>query len=368
MVELVRASLYDRTPAEKPEDIDWKDVLELSSRHMVVSMSFDGMNRLERKPEGEIYRKWKEFADKALVKEISFDAERGMLLREFESEGIKYVPLKGIILKQYYRRPGLRQFSDNDILVEKDRIDDACCIMEKSGYTQEDVTDYHKEYLKQPIYNFELHTQLLSEQNTNAKYFEDIWDKVESDGSGYGYKMTSEDFYLFHIIHLEKHFDGSGTGLRYFADQFYLEQKMLAKTDRSSLQQQLEKMNMAEFELKIRGLTSCMFGQSDVSWDKILENSADMQEMFLYVMSCGAYGNHKNLIDNNMKKSGSKLKYAISRLTMEDVYYKRDYPILEKLPWLKPVFVVWRIISAPFLHKEKFMLEMKAIFGRKKKQ
>lgn len=365
LAELVRAELYHRKPAEKPEDISWKEVLELAAEHMVVSLTFDSLRRLEEKPQGEIYRIWKELSDKALVKEISFDAERTGILQEFEEAGIKYLPLKGILIKSLYKRPGLRQFSDNDILYDRTRQADVAEIMKGRGYEGEKDEGNHDVYQKPPIFNFELHTELLPEENSLQGHFRNIWERaVKDEDNQMGYHMSEEDFYLFHIVHLEKHFGGGGTGLRYFVDQYYLRSYMVDKVSRRVLEQGLEEMGMLEFERRVDRLTERMFGDSGADWEHIFDGNRQEEEMFLYVMSSGAYGNFDNLVENKIKKSGNKFRYFLSRLTCGDVYLKHDYPVLYKAPWLKPVFVVWRLISAPFKKTEKVKAEFRALFRR----
>lgn len=368
LTELIRAELYDRKPAEKPEDIDWEKVFMLSEKHMVVSLAFDSILKLQDKPQGKWYQIWKELADKALVKEISFDAERGQILDAFEQAKIKYLPLKGIILKDFYPRPGLRQFSDNDILYDKSRQQDVAEIMEGLGYAGEKDDGHHDVYKKPPIYNFELHTQILPHNNNCFEYFQNIWERtLKDENNDMGYHMSDEDFYIFHIVHLNKHFLGSGTGLRYFVDQHYLSQQMVSKADREELEEKLSELEMLDFEMRVSGLTEILFGKSDVEWEHVFDGNGEYQEMFLYVMSCGAYGNFSNLVENRIRKSGSKFKYFVSRLTCEDVYMKHDYPVLRKLPWLKPVFVVWRLVSAPFRKTERVKAEFRELFGRRKK-
>lgn len=361
----MRAGVHQKKPAEKPKDIDWAELYKMAEVHMITSLCFSGVNRLEEKPPQVIYERWKEKADKALVKEILFDEERRQILEAFEQANIKYVPLKGILLKNLYPYQGLRQFSDNDILYEKERQDDVFQIMTKLGYEGE-LGGNHDVYQKQPIFNFELHIALLSEENEYEYYFRDIWQRVvRVEENRTEYHMTEEDFYLFHIVHFEKHFHGGGTGLRYFADQYYL-QKCMSKEFKEAIHKKLETLGLATFEQHINELTQCLFSDETVCWTDILENHKDFQDMFTYVMSCGAYGTIDNMIENRMKKAGGKFQYFLSRLTCDDVFMKKDYPILVKHYWLKPVFVVWRLVRAPFAKTDRVKAEFRAIFGKQK--
>lgn len=366
LVELIRAALHHRQAEEKPEDVTWEALFRLAQEHMVVSLAFESIKKLQNKPETQLYGIWNELSDKALVKELSFQAERSILLGIFEEKGIRYLPLKGILMQTLYERPGLRQFSDNDILFESGKEKEVESIMHSLGYEGKAGEGNHDEYQKPPIYNFELHKELLPRENPLSFYFGNIWERaLKDEGNQMGYHMSEEDFYLFHIVHLEKHFGGSGTGLRYFADQFYLMDQIEQRRDRSQLEQKLQEIGMLEFEQKINELTKQLFQSDTGDWEHAI--GEDLEEMFLYIMSCGAYGTMEHLIENRMKKSGGKCKYFVSRLTCEDVYMKKNYPILKKASWLKPVFVVWRLISAPFQKTDIVKAELQSIFGSKHK-
>ena len=55
-------------------------------------------------------------------KNILLDVDRKKVLGELEKAGIWYMPMKGAILKDMYPRLGMRQMSDNDILVDNQRF------------------------------------------------------------------------------------------------------------------------------------------------------------------------------------------------------------------------------------------------------
>lgn len=367
IIELIRASLEQRKAEEKPENILWEKLYELVGVHMVSSITFYQIDKLEKKPPQQIYRLWKEKAEKALVKEISFDAERRIILEKFEQAGIKYIPLKGIILKDYYAAPGLRQFSDNDILFEKSRREDVFQIMTQLGYTGDIEAGNHDVYKKDPIYNFEMHTALLPSENRLRAEFENIWEKAKKDKeNNYGYHMSKTDFYLFHMVHLNKHFEGCGTGLRYFVDEYYLMKDPEITEKQEEIDRRLEEMELLEFKQKIRKLTQIMFCRKIEDISHLFDENPEMRPVFDYVMSCGAYGTIDVFINNRMKKSGNKFRYFLSRLNCEEEYLRHDYPVLRKHPRLRPVFLVYRLISAPFKKPDRVKAEFKALFSKNK--
>jgi hypothetical protein len=367
LVELIRAEITDCRPQEKPDTIAWENLFQIAKLHMVESLVFAGITRLQKQPEGQIYELWKECADKALVKEISFDAEREQILTIFDQEGIKYVPLKGILLKEYYSRPGLRQFSDNDILYDKKYQKKVEEIMHQLGYEGELSEGNHDVYEKEPIYNFELHTALLPEWNESRIYFDDIWNRViKDDNRRMAYRMSNEDFYLFHIVHLKNHFQGTGTGLRYFVDQYYLNRKLLTQLHQQEVEEKLSNTGMTEFEKKIRNMTELLFGERTSEWHSIFQGKQQEEKMFLYVMNCGAYGHFQYGVEHAIEKSENKGKYILSRMFLPRKLLSNKYPILKKKPWLYPVLSVWRLVKAPFTSSANVKTEFSTLFHKKK--
>lgn len=61
---------------------------------------------------------WKNDKEQAMYKMILMDIERESLTKYMEQEGIWYMPLKGIILKDIYPENVIHQMADNDILFD----------------------------------------------------------------------------------------------------------------------------------------------------------------------------------------------------------------------------------------------------------
>ena len=91
-------------------------------------------------------------------------SERAEIFRELDRMKIWYLPLKGIGLKSLYPGIGMREMSDNDILIDpcgRDRVHE---LMLRRGYTAlSKPAEHHDVYLKQPIYNFEIHVGLIGD-------------------------------------------------------------------------------------------------------------------------------------------------------------------------------------------------------------
>ncbi|MDQ8775505.1 nucleotidyltransferase family protein [Streptococcus ruminantium] len=62
---------------------------------------------------------FQESKNQAIRRELLFDHERQKITRWLSQEGIWYMELKGIHLKKYYPKLGMRVMSDNDILFDE---------------------------------------------------------------------------------------------------------------------------------------------------------------------------------------------------------------------------------------------------------
>ncbi|MBQ4193481.1 MAG: nucleotidyltransferase family protein, partial [Clostridia bacterium] len=83
---------------------------------------------------------------------ILFNAARDDVLRELERNGIWYLPLKGIILKNEYPISALREMSDNDILCDGEKMEQVRSVMISLGYKNTEFgKDNHDVYKKKQL-------------------------------------------------------------------------------------------------------------------------------------------------------------------------------------------------------------------------
>lgn len=132
--------------------------------------------------------------------------EREQILTEMAKQGLAALPLKGILVANYYPNPGMRWMCDNDILygyVEPDESGGFKLkgndlaeqefwqgqaqkklreIMENLGYTTENLKGAHDVYHKKPFFNFEMHRRLVPEDSSFAEYYINPWKKSKTNG------------------------------------------------------------------------------------------------------------------------------------------------------------------------------------------
>lgn len=312
IVYLISCALNDIIPENIK--LTHLDLLYLfSKRHSLTAMIAYTLEstKIFSSIDSQMSKQWKEAKDKAIRKNILLDNERKLILDEMEEAKIWHVPLKGIILKDLYPKYGMREMADNDILYDKYRQKDVMNIFLKHHYKAESIgVGVHDVYMKEPIYNFEMHTDLFASDLND--YYHDIKERLcLKQGKQFSYDFTDDDFYIYMIAHAHKHYSHSGTGLRTLVDIYVYNQKK--QLDRNYIKQELKKLGIEEFEEKTRKLVYQLFNRtSKFSIDELTE---DDQQLFLYYCDSGTYGNLKKRIENSLQEThGHKLKYLLTRL------------------------------------------------------
>ena len=153
LVYLLSCAVNGETPEKNICDkMNLDKVLKLARNH---SLSAAAAIALENA--GIISGEFREEKFKAVRRLSLLNTERGKVLSKLEDSGIWYLPLKGIVLKDYYPKTAMREMSDNDILFDCEKYEEVKDIMEGLGFkcklygkTNHDV------YEKPPQLDFEM--------------------------------------------------------------------------------------------------------------------------------------------------------------------------------------------------------------------
>lgn len=311
---------------------------------------------------------WSEALHKNIRKTMMFDVERENLYREFEKNAIWYAPLKGIIINHLFPEYGIREFMDNDILIDGEAVDKVLEVMESLGYrTSSHKTDIHYTFLKPPLMDFELHFRLFGKMGRYEAffdYFDDIKSKLVPSGNGkYGYTMTDNDSYLFFMAHAYKHYSGAGTGFKMLADVYVCRNRM--NYDREYVNAELKKLKILDFAETIESLAQKLFsGEGRVSFDVLNEKE---RFMLSQMVDDGTFGRYERIVEAQFKEyvvgSGNRSKagYFKSRLFPNIEDYRNKYPFIYRHKLLRPAFYVVRPLKALKTKRKLVFSEMKTI-------
>ena len=376
MIYVISCVLHNQKPDKKRiETIDLKALYEAARKHSLTAMVYmvlEDTGVFEVTDQAWI-RQWKDDKDKAIRKNILFDTERNQLFAIMEKAGIWYMPLKGVVLKDYYPKYGMRQMSDNDILYDAEHGKELLAIMKQRGYKVEVFGSGNADvYMKPPVYNFEMHRMFFHfdvKKKEWAEYYADVKSRLLPDeGKKYGYHFSDEDFYIYIMAHAYKHFSGGGTGLRTLVDEYVFLQKKETSLDWAYVRGELEKLGVSHFERMCCSLSKKIFSLDiDANVENLTEEEKTELGKFLY---SGTYGTVEQYTKNGLRQLQPgdepvtrkvKIRYCLSRLFPGQEWCRVNVPFLDRHPYLIPAFVVYRAFRAIFCNRDRIKAEIETV-------
>lgn len=333
---------------------------------------------------GIVSKRAAELKMQSVRKNIMFDNERERLLSRFEERGIKYLPLKGIILKDLYPAVGLRQMADNDILFDSSFRKEVREIMVDDGYEISSFgLGHHDIYLKKPTYNFELHVSLFSRSGKKVfyDYYSDVFERARSDGkSKFGYLLSDEDFYVYLKAHEYKHYTDSGTGLRSLVDVFVYLSKKENTLDMNYISSECEALGISRYEEKTRLLAKKIF-DPDIAI-KLVEGDrgaclspleADESDFLYSFVDSATYGTNEKMVENIVNKqnkgknqtTSAKLRYILGLVFPPLEFYEDVYPGAMKKKYLIPFLWIRRCFAIIFKRPKKAFSKVSRVIKTK---
>lgn len=268
---------------------------------------------------------------------------------------IRYVPFKGVLLREIYPVPETRTMGDIDVLIDPQNKSEARKALEAAGFTcvnsNGPVWDYDKNGVRA-----EVHTSILNGKagSGNAPaYFANAMEKAEF--SGFEGKLPPQYHFEYLIAHIAHHFCFYGAGIRMILDLAFM-----LKTygiDPARTASRLDKAGLGEFARVI--LTVCQkWYNTGADFDK------DTRQTEEFLTAHGAFGFHsrnysavverKALEDG---KRGGKLKSRV-RLLFPSYSKMKEIPyikFIENKPYLTPYAWVYRFFYN-LKHRQSFMM------------
>lgn len=346
--------------SELLREMNMEDVYQISVYHTLSAMTYMVLEKGQDILEGEVFKNWKKEKDKAIRKNILLDRERERIFAFMEEQGIWHMPLKGIILKEMYPAFGMRQMADNDILYDSNFQKPLCIWMKEQGYKVISCgRGNHDVYEKKPVYNYEMHTALYGGEHNPVwmTYYENIKEKLIADKKEkYSFHFTDEDFYIYIITHIYKHFAGGGTGIRSLLDVYIYLQAKEAIMNWDYINEELKKVQVSDFEGKVRHLSQKVFSKE---LQKLTKKEEELLKYFLY---SGTYGTLENHVQHRLDQFKTDKKgYIIKRLVPDEEFYKNYVPFVYQHKWSRPFFIIFRLVRGLFRKDRRIMKEIKAL-------
>ena len=339
-LEMVSASIKGLPVPPCPENISGELIYKLSVRNAVQGILYLAVKSGAINLSTEIEAKLQKSYMAILAREATQQEEIEYIRNAFNNENIEFMFLKGTHLKSLYPIPEMRFMVDMDILVKEENMNKGGELILARGFTQEMNNGKDIVLVKKPFLTIELHKMLFVEDYFMHDYFKGVWDRVELV-NGCEHKMPINDLYVYTLAHLAEHYLEAGSCFRPLMD-LYLMEKAYSKLDFDYINKQFEIIGIEKFAKKIRQLYKCAFDGAEYNDDLItMEN---------YIVF-GAPVNNASEVSMVARTNKSKSKRFIESAFPNLKHMKLRYPILEKAPFLLPIFWVVRFFEFVFLKK-----------------
>ena len=289
-------------------------------------------------PYDECFKNLQEQQFIAMIRCEGMEYELSRIRSVFERNGIKFIPLKGAIIRDLYPEGWMRTSSDIDVLVEKESLDKAqSCMVSELGY-KTGKESRHDHSLHSPGgVHVELHFDLMDDGK--ASPLRDIMSQAWSlaapvrEGS-FEYCLSDDMFYFYHVAHLAKHIKWAGSGMRPLLDMWLINNKG-RKNKELYARELLKEASLDQFAELCEEISEHWFGEKTQISDtaRKLEN---------FILNCSTYGNMENRVIMVNDIYGGPKGYVLKRIFLPYNMLAMIYPIIKKHKWLTPFCEVAR--------------------------
>ncbi len=344
MLMLLRLGMGITTLSDENETYDpllMQDVYVMAKHHDLAHIVAYAIKKNSLECDKELFAKFDKQYMLAFFRFQHQKHDLAVISEAFEKSGIKHIPLKGAVMRNFYPAEWMRIGCDIDILVKPEELDKAVevlkneCSYECVGKGSHDVA-----FNSAAGTHIELHYDLLEDHiNGEDIVLEKFWDyATPNEGKKYCYAISDDMFYYYHIGHMAKHFINGGCGVRPFLDIWVLNYRI--EFNEEKRQKLLSDGGYEKFNKTAKMLSDAWFlGKEYTEIAKAIEN---------YILGGGVYGSLDNMVAVNTAKKGGKFKYLLSRIFLPYNQLKFHYPSLDGRKWLTPIYEVRRWFKIVF--------------------
>ena len=290
---------------------------------------------------------------------VNQNYEGKRVLNELSDAGFDCIALKGWELRNLYPKAGMRQMVDVDILVRPYDFHRIKEMMMGIGFSCGRESSWKHDSFTKGNVHIEMHKRLTDDSGEIYRWEKEMWSRAVQD-CGSIYKMTIEDYYIFHFIHLHKDFMNGSLGLRRIVDTWLL---MKQPKNEEFIRNELAKFGLVEFQDRVQRLSNVVMGMEEPD-----ENS---EILLNHAFKYGIYGREKSYKAGRiaaMSRNGNlrvgKFKSWFSAIFLPVERMKAQFPVVGKWPVLLPYYWIKRIVQlvrSNDLSKKINMLDYKEV-------
>ncbi len=285
----------------------------------------------------------------------------GEIKKLFCAESIKFVPFKGVILRELYPEPEARTMGDIDLLIEKGRQKQVKKLLCANGFVCTVCAAGEWVYTKGGV-TAEIHTSIINGKIGSSSadvFFENAISKAEFNGCEG--RFPAQYHFEYILAHLAHHFDYNGAGIK-----MVLDLAVLLKNSEINIEQaetDFKKMGLGKFAKIILAICKKWFGYGK-------ECKYPIQKTEDFIASHGAFGNVSRnkavVVERTKLARGSangkfSAKLALLFPSYEEMCALSYITFLKGRRWLTPLAWIYRFFRNLFFRRKDMMRLAKEI-------
>lgn len=345
-IQLLKQYINNEKITLRP-DADYKQLFEFARLHNLGGVLFCAVNGAEnvRALPAEAYASAQEgFFD--LVYSANLQAQVFSLIESaLTAVQVRFVPFKGIVLREFYPVPESRAMGDIDVLINPASRGTAHRALKNAGFVCKNSNGPVWDYEKNGVL-LELHTSILNGKigKTNApEFFSDAFSKAQFEEDGFKGALPCDYHLAFLIAHAAHHFWFHGAGVRFVLD-FAVAVKNMGASPEAALEI-LTAAGLGDFAKTMLTLCKRWF---DIGIDCDCDTAATED----YLCSHGAFGTHGKstgaVVTRKALEEGKSTGAAGRRLALLFPSYEkmREIPYIKFIdgrPYLTPLAWGYRL-------------------------
>lgn len=223
LLSLLAYEMFQRKLQIDAPAVDWTSVLNEGTRHAVTALLYPGMRQIAGVPEEILSRARGAAIAAAEVSEQMLNSQR-TVLNLFQERDIPCAVLKGTSIALHYPHPELRIPGDIDLLVDREKLQEASIALEEQGFALVLADERHLCFQKQELW-VEVHPMVTvfpdsKKRNFTKEYMFSALQHIQTVNiAGIPFPMLTGMYQIIAVLsHMERHFSAAGISLRQLCD------------------------------------------------------------------------------------------------------------------------------------------------------
>lgn len=337
---------------------EWNLLFSLAQAHRILPLVYQAVSRCPgfSSVPPELKNRYRAQSLQQAAVQVRCTDAFSAVVKALRDAGVRFLVVKGIVLRNLYPNPDLRLSGDEDLLVHHEDMALCCQVLQSLGYeTPEPESPQYElpfSHPRNPL-RLEIHRSLFPpEQETYGQWnrlFPDCFSRgILQDGIP---TLSPADHMLYLILHAFKHFLHSGFGIRQVCDMMLFANRWGERIDWLRLLEHCRSIRAERFAAALFRIGWKYLGFSPeqagypVQWQAVY---TDEIPLLRDILDAGVYGKsqesrvHSSSVTlqavaaRNKGTAANPLAGSLfpGRKTMEGKYpYLRRWPVLLPLAW-----------------------------------